>query len=66
MDICGEHGADIAYSGRDCPACADIEDIRDEHSREIRSLEDDHQSEIDDLQSEIDRLQNHIDEMRTE
>lgn len=54
MDICGEHGDDIAYSGRDCPACEQVDDLKREHSAEMSNLESDMQYDIDELQREID------------
>lgn len=35
MDICSEHGDDIAYSGRYCPACSQIEELNIDHETEI-------------------------------
>lgn len=58
MDICGEHGDDIAYMGRDCPACGQIEDLQTEHRNEITDLEFSHAEEVDSLQDQIDELEN--------
>jgi HPt (histidine-containing phosphotransfer) domain-containing protein len=60
MDICGEHGNDMAYSGRDCPACSQIEDLNKEHSQAIDSLTD----ERDDMDERIADLQDELEEMR--
>ena len=55
MEICGEHGDEIAYSGRDCPACEHLEgvekDLKEEHDAEVRDLRD----EIEKLQDELDK-----------
>lgn len=55
MEICGEHGADIAFAGRYCPACGDIEKARED--------KEDLDSEIEDMQSEMDKMQVRIDEL---
>lgn len=55
MEICGEHGADIAFTGRDCPACEEIDKVRGD--------KEDLDSEIEDMQSEMDKMQVRIDEL---
>lgn len=45
MDICGEHGEDIAHEGRDCPACEQIDGLRDDFQDNINQM----QEEIDEL-----------------
>ncbi len=62
MDICGEHGAEIAYMGRDCPACAQIEDINSGHSDEISNLTNDFESDMNDMQDTIDELQEKLED----
>lgn len=47
MDICGEHNDDIAHAERSCPACVEIEELKDEH-----------QDKVKEMQEEIDRLDN--------
>ena len=49
MEICSEHGGDIAYEDSMCPACEAINTLKDEIS--------DLQSEIDNLKGEIEDLQ---------
>lgn len=58
MDICGEHGDEIAFAGRDCPACEDIERVR-------KDFKEDLDSQIADMQDEIDDMQIHIDELES-
>lgn len=58
MDICGEHGDEIAYAGRDCPACEQIEDIHRDHQEELNVLETDHAEEVSDLEEKIYELEN--------
>lgn len=41
MEICGEHGDDIAYSGRNCPACSQIDDLKSDYEDRISKLEED-------------------------
>lgn len=57
MDICGEHGDDIAYSGRDCPACDHIERVRSDFKEDLDNQLADKQSEVDDLQSKLDEIE---------
>lgn len=59
MDICGEHGDEIAYAGRDCPACAQIEDLNKEHNMIVEDLENqvnEDDEKIGDLQAELDAI----------
>jgi len=60
MNTCGEHGDDIAFAGRDCPACEQIESLQKDHEEEINNIEDDHTTEVNDLQSEIDTLESDL------
>lgn len=55
MDICGEHGDDIAFYGRDCPACGHVETLEKDHRYAIEELENSHKEEVDDLQNELDK-----------
>ncbi len=57
MDICGEHGDDIAYSGRECPACDHIEKVRLDFKEDLDSQVSDLEETIDDLQDRIDELE---------
>lgn len=52
MDICGEHGDDIAHAGRDCPACIQIEDIEKNHKQELEEMQWAHNEEIDSIMEE--------------
>lgn len=63
MDICGEHGDFIAYSGRDCPACSEIEQLHLDHKEEIESVENDLQEQISELRDEISELDDKIGEL---
>lgn len=60
MEICGEHGADIAYSkdryNTDCPACDQIETIEKEHTAVV----DDKNDEIEELNTEIETLRDDL------
>lgn len=44
MQVCGEHGLsskdEIAYSSYNCPACAEIEELKEEYETKISELED--------------------------
>lgn len=43
MNICSEHGDDIAFAGRDCPACGHIEELREDIEQlgiELKELEE--------------------------
>ena len=56
MQICDQHGEEIAYSGNrydECPACTQVETLLDEHKEEIEKLNE----EINDLQDEISTLE---------
>lgn len=58
MEICGEHGKEIAYykDGMydDCPACKEVDLLKYEHAREI----DDLNIQLDERDSRIDELRN--------
>lgn len=60
MDICGEHGYEIAYMGRNCPACEQIEEINQDHNDAMKSAEDEFESEVSDMQDTIDGLQDQL------
>ena len=66
MEICGEHGADIAYSkdryNTDCPACDELASIEKEHEAVVDSKND----EIEELQSEITTLEDRVEELESE
>lgn len=38
MNICSEHGDEIAYYGKDCPACEEIVDLRRDHLDEMEHM----------------------------
>lgn len=59
MDICGEHGDDIAYSGRDCPACGQIEDLKSDQNDVVTDLNE----QIDDLNQQVDEMEDRIEEL---
>ena len=59
MDICSEHGDDIAFIGRDCPVCEQLEDIYNDHQNELYQLNQELKDEEDrneDLLDQIDEL----------
>ena len=68
MDVCGQHGdQDIAYIcdgpyGVYCPACTEIEELKDQHERDLDELtevsEQLHEAEkkIDQLEDELEKL----------
>ncbi len=56
MEICGEHGDEIAFAGRDCPACDHLDKV-------CADLKEEHESEVSDLQSVIDDLDNKLSEV---
>ena len=58
MDICGEHGEEIAYVGRDCPACEQVESLKDEYETTISGLEQD----LADADDRIDELTDELKE----
>jgi TolA-binding protein len=62
MDTCGEHGDDIAYSGRNCPACGQIEDINSDHNEVVNDLN----QIIEDLQEQVDEYEDRIDALNEE
>lgn len=61
MDICGEHGEEIAFIGRDCPACAQLDDIRSDHEEVVGDMQSDFQADINNMQDAIDDLQTELD-----
>lgn len=58
MDICGEHGDEIAYAGRECPACEQVERLQDEYKETIDNLEQD----LGDADDRIDELTDQLKE----
>lgn len=57
MEICDEHGDDMVFMGRDCPACDQIEDITAEYRQELETTIEGFESEIDEMQNKIDALE---------
>lgn len=56
MEICGEHGEEIAHTGRDCPACEQVESMAKDHTQQVEDLESqlaDKDSEIEDLTTQL-------------
>lgn len=39
MNICSEHGDDIAFVGKYCPACAEIEKLEEEHQQALEKAD---------------------------
>ena len=66
MQICGEHGDEIVYMGRDCPACGQIDDIELEYKTEIDNLEDEHKMAIEELETEIETLEEEAEALNEE
>lgn len=64
MDICGEHGADIAFTGRDCPACEQIDDINRDHNTAIDDLTSEFESDMNAMQDTIDELQEKLEDAK--
>ena len=58
MEICSNHGSEIAYTGRDCPACEEIEDLNRDHNEQIASLIEDHETQMTELEDKIYDLEN--------
>ena len=56
MDICGEHGDEIAYHGLNCPACREIDDLNKEHQDIVDSLTDERDTFDRELQDAKDEL----------
>ncbi len=67
MDICSDNHEEIAYEGRQCPAC----DIRADKDIEIKDLEKDNKNlektnekleeELEELKTELERLKQRMD-----
>lgn len=62
MDVCGEHGADIAFSGRDCPACEQIDDMNTDHQREVDNLTSNFEFDMNDMQDRIEELEGQLED----
>lgn len=60
MEICGEHGEEIAYMGRECPACEQIEDLNREFHETIHDLEQD----LSDADNRIDELEQELEDKK--
>lgn len=58
MDICGEHGSDIAFSGRDCPACDNVDGVRSDAREELDAQIGDFEFTISELEEKIYELEN--------
>lgn len=56
MEVCNEHGEPVVYIGTrydECPACAEVKDLRKNHEDEVDELK----GEISDLENEISTLE---------
>ena len=40
MAICFEHGTDIAYAAPKCPACVQIDELKDDYESQLTEAED--------------------------
>lgn len=62
MEICSEHNADIAYVGRECPVCEQIDDLNSDHQQEIDNLTSDFESDMNDMQDRIEELEGELED----
>lgn len=65
MNICGEHGSEIAYADRECPACEQVSELNDNHYEEIERIRDDSEFDKSELQDTIDELEDKIEELES-
>ena len=57
MNICSNHGEEIAYNGVNCPACDQIEEIRKE-------LKEEYDAELSDLELDNDDLRGQLEDYK--
>lgn len=57
MNVCRNHGEEIAFGSSECPACDQIEEIR-------RELKEEHDEELGRLELENDELRGTIQDLK--
>lgn len=55
MEICSEHGDEIAFAGRDCPACDHVETVTDDLREQLSSEVADLELQISDLEEQLEK-----------
>ncbi len=65
MEVCNEHGEPIVYVGTrydECPACAELKDLRENHEDEVDELK----GEIGDLENQVSSLEDETESLKDE